>query len=177
MVTIQSINSIHNETLTVKDKSNSKPITFIPQETNQTWNVNIGYTELADKFIEGNIIFKNTKDSSETIQFHFDSSSLLEHNKKEDILLLNIIRTEKQGINIALEIGYDKDNNAVVGDMTLTTGMDKITGNTNFIDYEHLKIQHPSSRGVNQLINECGDCSTIASFRTDYYDNYTPWIS
>lgn len=189
---IKSINIVHNNdvSILIPDEDNEhicEIVHFIPKNKSGEWLVDIiynlstaedrGYTE-----INGTITFINSENPDEKIKYEFSDDSFIEHGKNHDRIVL---RSDENN-NLSLDIFYDKNNNAIINGIDITTTSNKFTDNPKFIDYNSLEINslegyltvEDSLKTIKEHVEDCG---TSITFGTDYYHNnyadFNPWIN
>jgi hypothetical protein len=179
MTEIKPINSIYNDRVCFDTEPYSYDMWLFPNHEMQHWNIDIQYNQKDNNHIEGKLIFSNTDNPDETIEFIFNEQSqhYFENSGRFD---LHILKTDENqpDIEIKLDISKDKNGNCIIYNLDIITDMHKITNDTNFIDYDNLvanTVYLDNYFIYNQDIQIDLNKSTNAHFRTDYFDNWNPW--
>jgi hypothetical protein len=191
MKEIQSINTIYNNDVSVliPDEDNEhiyEIVHFVPKNKSGEWLVEIFYDSSTPddpkySIINGTITFINSKNPDEKIEYEFSKESFVEHSKTHDEMILEL---NKGDGTINLNILYDDNKNAIVNKIDITTSTNKITDNSDFVDYNSLEIDsiegylniEDSLKAIKEHMEDCGIGIT---FTTDYYHNnysdFNPW--
>lgn len=77
-----------------------------------------------------------------------------------------------------IDITYNKDNQPLVDQaIIIHQSIDKITENSNFIDYENLDTEFSYPKGVVEVLANPNNTETTLYFTTDYYCGFNIWNS